>query len=354
MDVKDVAQNIIVAVAVSCLILGLFSYYYYSKDTNRKNFNSAIVITWLLIAIFPAFLISFFFPSAQADGSFMGFKVGGAFGAFILTWYYGVKASTKGIDTDKLRADLDKLKRERAQQTMMDNSKEGKRIAKPLAFKDIYRYKIKQVPSKEIRLITGNITQVDEVDIWVNSENTNMQLARFYDNSISGIIRYLGASRHKVSKMVDKDTIYEELKAKLVGILRVESTAVISTIAGELERSNNVKQVFHVASSRGQPGHGYLPIENIQDCIVSCLKEAELAEYKELNPKSILFPLMGTGTAGRDLFQTADLLINTAVAYMEDNPDCQIDHVYFLNYTDLDLGLCQKVLDEQVRVTPIR
>ena len=48
---------------------------------------------------------------------------------------------------------------------------------------------------KLICLTTGDIQNVKGVDIWVNSENTNMQMARFYDWAVSSVIRYLGARR---------------------------------------------------------------------------------------------------------------------------------------------------------------
>jgi len=40
-------------------------------------------------------------------------------------------------------------------------------------------------------MITGDIQNIKEIDVWVNSENTNMQMARHFERSISAIIRYL-------------------------------------------------------------------------------------------------------------------------------------------------------------------
>jgi hypothetical protein len=77
-----------------------------------------------------------------------------------------------------------------------------------------YPYKLKSAPAKIIGLITGDIRDVKGVDVWVNSENTNMQMARHFDRSISSVIRYCGAkTKHGI---VVEDTIAKEL-AEAVG-----------------------------------------------------------------------------------------------------------------------------------------
>src|SRR5262249_23663991 len=90
----------------------------------------------------------------------------------------------------------------------------------------------KDEPRRTIVLITGEIQNVKYIDVWVNSENTNMQMARHYENSISGIIRYLGA--HKVNNQVVSDKIGELLHDKMNGRLTVDAGTVLETDPGEL------------------------------------------------------------------------------------------------------------------------
>jgi hypothetical protein len=57
--------------------------------------------------------------------------------------------------------------------------------------KETYLYQIRGAPGKEIGVITGDIQNIKEVDVWVNSENTNMQMSRPFERSISGTIATL-------------------------------------------------------------------------------------------------------------------------------------------------------------------
>lgn len=49
--------------------------------------------------------------------------------------------------------------------------------------------------TRTVGVVTGDICDVRCAEVWVNSENTEMMMARFIDFSVSAVIRYLGA-RH--------------------------------------------------------------------------------------------------------------------------------------------------------------
>lgn len=57
---------------------------------------------------------------------------------------------------------------------------------------DRIEYRLQNAPTQRIAIITGDLRNVRGMDVWVNAENTNMQMARFYDRSMSGIVRYYG------------------------------------------------------------------------------------------------------------------------------------------------------------------
>ena len=86
---------------------------------------------------------------------------------------------------------------------------------KPLEETLFYESRLKDNDDIAIGLITGDIQNVKGVDVWVNSENTNMQMARPFENSISGVIRYLGAEKDRRNGQIKVDTIVKALQEKM-------------------------------------------------------------------------------------------------------------------------------------------
>lgn len=206
----------------------------------------------------------------------------------------------------------------------------------------VYEYKRRQHPDKSICLITGDIQCVKGIDIWVNSENINMQMARFYDTSISSMIRYLGAKKSKTNK-VTEDTIFNALADIMEGETSVEAGTVIPTTSGELEKTHGVKQLFHAAAVIGQIGTGYRPIDNLSSCVTNALKLVD-SDFQDKGYQSILFPLFGAATGKGDLHQNTQSLFEAALAYLTDNPSSTINKVYFVTRSAEDLEMCQSLL----------
>jgi O-acetyl-ADP-ribose deacetylase (regulator of RNase III) len=229
----------------------------------------------------------------------------------------------------------------------LDNLK-VERKPKRIGKKDIYLYPLAGVAGKEIGLITGDIQNIKEIDVWVNSENTNMQMARHFERSISATIRYLGAKRDRAGRVVD-DIIDNELR-EAAGAGDVPAGIVIPTGSGELLKSHNVKKIFHAASVVGQVGQGYKPISEITDCIVNGLKLVDSEEMSNEDIQSILFPLMGTGTTRLDTEGIAGRLIDAAISYIGENPHTKIQKVYFLAYHQEDLELCKHIFEHDPRI----
>lgn len=200
-------------------------------------------------------------------------------------------------------------------------------------------YPLLGVPDKQIGYITGNINNINHVDVWVNSENTNMQMARPYEFSISATIRYEGATKDGNGYVVD-DLIAKDLRKATKGRDSAAGNIVVTT-SGELEKSNNVKKIFHAAAVICEPGSGYRPITNIALCVRNALKKADSADLAALELDSILFPLMGTGTTRSSAQEMADKLIDAAIEYVKQNPKSRINRIYFLAYTEQDREICQ-------------
>jgi hypothetical protein len=222
---------------------------------------------------------------------------------------------------------------------------EGKPIEETLFFES----RLKDKDDSTVGLVTGDIQKVQGVDVWVNSENTNMQMARPFENSISGVIRYLGAEKDPQNNQISTDTIVDELKKKMGTDTSVDPASVLVTTSGEMLKSHRVKRIFHVAANYGQVGQGYIPIDNVANCIVNALKVSVADEESEL--RSILFPLMATRSRhGEVLEDRVKPLLNAAIEYLMRHSGGMFRKVYFLTYTDKEFEVCRDILRTDPRL----
>jgi tetratricopeptide (TPR) repeat protein len=208
---------------------------------------------------------------------------------------------------------------------------------------DTYSYPIKNSP-KKIGIITGDLRNVRGIDVWVNSENTNMQMARYYDFSISSLIRFEGAKKSRIGHVAE-DLIQQELVALMDGERSVNDAEVLATTPGELNKKYGVKAIFHAASVRGTIGVGYEPVPNIQRCITNALALMDDPENNSVGTglSSILIPLLGIGNARGDFAPLFRSQIEAALEYLTDNPASSVETVYFLAWSEQELALCQSV-----------
>jgi hypothetical protein len=180
------------------------------------------------------------------------------------------------------------------------------------------------------------------IDIWVNPENTKMQMGRFHDNSISSCIRYYGAKKDGKGAVV-KDTIVDELRRSVKANQLVEAGTVVVTHPGHLRRKNGVKLIFHVAAQHGEPARGYVTIRSYIDCVANVLEKIDDLNSNWMRRlgisrpfKSVIFPLFGTRGHDRDSQQVAYNIVQAAMNYFQTWPTSTIGRVYFLAYTDAD------------------
>lgn len=206
-------------------------------------------------------------------------------------------------------------------------------------------------PSKLIELVTGDIADIDDMDVWVNPENTRMEFGRFHETSISAAIRYLGSRRDRHGFV--RDDMIARLLAQRAGghQLRtgVEPATALVTEAGMLSRSNKVRLLVHTAAYQGEPGRGYRLIGAYRKCVSNALAAID-AENRRFGRspkralKSVLIPLFGTRSGGESPHERAQGLIQTAQQYLLNWPDSRIERVAFLCHTQADLDLAQAAL----------
>ncbi|MEU8632803.1 macro domain-containing protein [Amycolatopsis sp. NPDC048633] len=206
-----------------------------------------------------------------------------------------------------------------------------------------YPYRLRSDSSRLISIITGDLRDWRGIDVWVNSENVNMQMARFYDRSLSAIIRYEGAMKDDNGEVTD-DVIADELIALLKDRQSVTPGSVYVTGSGALARTRGVKRIFHAATTHGVPGTGYQVISEVEQCVTRALERMDQERFREENLGSIVFPMMGTGNGGGHVDVIAPRLLQAAVSYLAAHTESSVRKVYFAAWNHRDLQACQAAL----------
>ncbi len=214
---------------------------------------------------------------------------------------------------------------------------------------DVSRTFVANINERQILGIkTGNIKATKDVEVWVNSENTDMMMDRFFGRSVSATIRSLGARKHEDGRSIAEDTIGKELAAQLGTRNFVRPGTVLPTGAGELERTHNVRQIFHVASVAGNIGSGLsTSLPNIELSMDNVLKAISSKRYR-----SALVPIFGTGQGGYPVGDVAPLLVKRALAFFNDNPKSALKEIYFLAYSEGDLEILKTAIKDASSVEP--
>ncbi len=197
---------------------------------------------------------------------------------------------------------------------------------------------------------TGNIKATKDVDAWVNSENTDMMMDRFFGRSVSATIRSLGARKHEDGRSIAEDTLGKALAAELRPRSFVKPGTVLQTHAGELENTHNVRRIFHVASVAGSIGSGLSSsLSNIEISMDNVLKTISAGKRY----RSALIPMLGTGQGGFPVGRVAPLLVKRTLAFFRENPKSPLREVYFLAYSEGDLEILRNAIKEFSSIEPV-
>ena len=206
-------------------------------------------------------------------------------------------------------------------------------------------YRVGTSTTKQIGYLTGSIADVkNRADVWVNSENTDMMMDRFFDRSISATIRFLGAEKFANSKRVKDDPIADALAAHMRNRKFVHPATVLDTTSGQLERSHGVRRIFHVAAVEGVHGEGQqTDISILKACVEKVLHA--VSQHPD-GYTSVLFPLLGTGKGGFPVRSAARIIVEGIVSFLEANPRSSIERVLVLGYTIWDGDVIAGELNE--------
>jgi hypothetical protein len=192
------------------------------------------------------------------------------------------------------------------------------------------RYALPADPRREICLLTGDLTEIQNqpfgTDSVVIPENTDLQLGRYYDaDSVSGTLRFLDAERSADGRIL-RDSLNQGLQQSIKDqgiVLPTEPGRVIATRATRLDQEYGIKYVFHTAALQGSVGDGYAMMNDVlDDCVRNVYDRfAEIAPEADLS--SILFPMFGAATTTMEPLEVARRLLSPILHKMTTIKQCR-------------------------------
>jgi O-acetyl-ADP-ribose deacetylase (regulator of RNase III) len=239
--------------------------------------------------------------------------------------------------------------------------------------KSIKKFPITADKRCTIHLATGDITDLKEIDVIVNSENNYMQMARIFERqTLSSMLRQRGAETPH-GRLLD-DRVQTDLNLqiqdiyKTYGGLPVTLGEVIITPAGHpdsiLMKKNKARYILHAATILFSPierKEALMPVQTergIINVIKNCLEKfdainenkGEISNQttKDTNFKpvtSIIFPIIATGASGRPIGEVIEPMLEACQEYVEDHEDSKLKDIYICVYAQQDVELVKEAMD---------
>jgi TIR domain len=232
-----------------------------------------------------------------------------------------------------------------------------------------------------LHVASGDIAKIRNVDVYVNSENDYMQMARFFEShTVSSILRRRGAC---VKDGRYQDTIQQELDWQLRNRGRpVQASEVFATSAGgpdsDLARINKARAILHVAAAQAVDAESrvvpYKHPQQIEASVRNVLsafaqlnqvsgvfspphtdqraEQDRLASTGKSHLESIIFPLLGTGQGGADTTEVIDPMVDGMISFLTDVDNqaliSPLKDIYICAYTEEDLEIVTAGLDRRL------
>ena len=217
-----------------------------------------------------------------------------------------------------------------------------------------FEFALAKNPEKRLALITGDREDIKVGDVWVNSENTNMQMDRYYGRSTSAMVRYLGATLERRRTRWSRTRSARNWRRSSVRRSAWCPPRSSSPAPGALRETNGVKRIFHVASVQGEPRVGYTP-----DHQARALREERLQQGRRAGvPKPrrwrrFCFPSSGPAPAAAASEEHAERCFTAAIEALESQPAHPIKAVYFYVWSDADLETCLTLARHHAGLTSV-
>ncbi|WP_314242698.1 macro domain-containing protein [Streptomyces kutzneri] len=323
---------------------GIFLQIWSSRPVSAGRQYALQLPAILLYSLASALFLFSTFPDSLTEGRALGFRVGGAAGFAAFFMLASFAWLSKSRPRDELAAVLKRAKEDNVRLREQLFSRQTDAGA-PRTLIDSTRYETQINGDRRHRIgvVTGNLANVFGTDVWINPENTRMEMSRTTERTISATIRYLGGRRDVGGHLVH-DTIALELSDRMAGQSQVAAGQVLVTGPGELQESHQVKRIIHVAAVEGEPGSGFRQVMDLERCVRNALTAVDRLNEEGEGLRSIVLPLLGTGGGSSDLQKTVDTLVAATVGYFRAHTASRIRTVYLLAYTDVQAAVCRTAL----------
>jgi O-acetyl-ADP-ribose deacetylase (regulator of RNase III) len=339
-------MSALVLTVTAVLILGGVALQIWSSGADRAGRQYALQLPVILLySLAGALFVFSAFPDSLSEGRALGFSLGGSAGfvAFFMVASFSWLSKTRR--RDELAADVKKLSRENKalrRQLLGERSPDGP--SRPLTASIRYEVPLAGDHRHRLGMITGDLANVLGVDVWVNTENTRMEMSRSSEATISATIRYYGGRRDEGGQLTH-DTVALELAEQMAGRPYVTAGQVLVTGPGELRESHQVKRIVHVGAVEGEPTSGFRPVVDLARCVRNILAAVDRLNEDGEGLRSVVLPLLGTGGGNSDVRKTAETLVAAAVDYFRSHPGSRVRIVYLLAYTEVQAAISRTVLD---------
>lgn len=206
-----------------------------------------------------------------------------------------------------------------------------------------------------LHITAGNMTDVENIDALVNSENVYMQMQRVFERpSVSKIIRMNGAKSSR-DHTFETDPIQQQLNDTLFGPngrgIPVNKGEVIVTSSGEPDSKLNrkgIQHIFHVAVLDANTTKQF-PVEDPEDvgkCVINCLDKVREMNANGSAIKSIIFPVLASGNAGLEFSKSVEIILRSFKEFLQKHSDTQLEDIYLAGYTFGDVQKLVTIFDE--------
>ncbi|GAA1651103.1 macro domain-containing protein [Catellatospora bangladeshensis] len=336
------SDKLALGAAAVFMALCLATFLWATRPSAAGRRQAILVFTWLCAALAATLVIFSLFPNSHAYGDLMGVTLGGAGAFVVLVWTAALRASRRSEQIDLLQGQLRERDDEIARLTEEIRDLNTADHPRRLDSTQLLLYRVVGAPGRRcVGIVTGDIRRARCAEVWVNSENTDMQMARASDHSISGLIRYEGAVRDETGRIVD-DVISDELDRRIGARRPVPAGTVVVTGSGALA-SVGVNWIAHVATVHGEPGAGFRQVQELGRCVTNVLTAVGSPQH-DYAARSVLFPLLGVGHGSGDLLRTVTTMATVIAGQLATDRDSSVETVYLLAYTDAELLICSQVL----------
>lgn len=239
-----------------------------------------------------------------------------------------------------------------------------------------------------IHIATGNIAEMYDIDVLVNSENDYMQMARIFESkTVSALLRYHGSLIDKAGRLVE-DTVQDELDCRIYADKELHKrpvgvSTVIVTNAGhpesDLVKKNHARYIFHTAAvsvEDGQKGKYLQPVQSdsgLKRCVINTLdktlemnaargnlwpkgtheREKAQADEKNYQPiTSIVIPMFGSGHGGRETKDVIPAIVDGVHEFLIDRLEDKkntltLTDIYLCVYYQEDVEPMQQALSRK-------